>query len=322
MKKIIPITDFKLNADIQGFYLCKGKHLRTTRAGELFLDLILQDKTGEIGAKIWDRVSDFADKFKTGDAVAVRGRVESYQDKLQLVIGRINKATQSRYGRYGFKEEDLVPTSSLDPQKLWADIGQVIQKMNNKFLKRLVTDIYRKNKKTIQNIPASISMHYPYRTGFLEHVHSMVQSGEQLAKHYQADVDLLLAGIFLHGIGKVKELSDTLIPRFTDEGNFIGHTILSRDMIREAATGIKGFPEELLIQLEHLIVTHEGVFGGRYASKAKIKEALLLQFLDHMDTKLNLFDRVLNDDSEDGDWTSRRNYFGTSLYKGKPNKTH
>ncbi len=315
MKKTIPISEFKESADIQGFYLCKKKNLRTTRAGELYLDLLLQDKSGEIGAKVWDRVSEFTKKFNGGDAVAVRGRVESFQDRLQIVIGRINSATEAKYGRYGFKEELLVPTSPYDAEKMWSSIGKMIKNMSNQPLKKLVTDLYRRNKASLMKLPASLNMHYPYRSGYLEHILSMAKNGLKLAPHYNADTDLLLAGILLHGIGKVPELGDELVPDYSDEGHFIGHTVLGRDMVRESAASIKDFPSDILSELEHMILCHEGAFESRFRSRPRTKEALLLQLLDNFDAKVAMFDRILREDSEEGDWTSRRNYFGTHLRK-------
>ena len=316
MKKLVPITKLKADADIQGFYLCKEKHLRKTRAREFYLDLTLTDATGEIGAKVWDQVQEFNEKFEQGDAVAVRGRVDTFQDRNQIIVGRINKATEAKYARYGFKPEALVPVSPHDPERMWTSLGAIIQKMENQFLKKLVSQLYRKHKDRLMSMPASISMHYTYRSGYLEHVLSMAKLGVTQAKHYSANIDMLLAGILLHGIGKVRELTDAFMPEYSDEGNFIGHSVLGRDMIREEAAEIKNFPDDLLLELEHLIMCHEGGFDSRYRNRARTKEALLLQALDNLDTKVSLFNRILDEDSEDGDWTSRRNYFGAALYKG------
>ncbi|HIB70356.1 MAG TPA: HD domain-containing protein [Candidatus Marinimicrobia bacterium] len=316
MKKLVPITKLKADADIQGFYLCKEKHLRKTRSREFYLDLTLTDATGEIGAKVWDQVQEFNEKFEQGDAVAVRGRIDTFQDRNQIIVGRINKATEAKYARYGFKPEALVPVSPHDPVRMWTSLGAIIQKMENQFLKKLVSQLYRKHKDRLMSMPASISMHYTYRSGYLEHVLSMAKLGVTQAKHYSANIDMLLAGILLHGIGKVRELTDAFMPEYSDEGNFIGHSVLGRDMIREEAAEIKNFPDDLLLELEHLIMCHEGGFDSRYRNRARTKEALLLQALDNLDTKVSLFNRILDEDSEDGDWTSRRNYFGAALYKG------
>jgi len=316
VKKLVPISKLKSDTEVQGFYLCKEKHLRRTRTGELFIDIILTDSTGEIGAKVWDNVEELRIRFQQGDAVAVRGRVDTFQDKKQIVIVRINTATEAKYSRYGFKPETLVPSSPKNPVRMWASLGALIQKMENPFLKKLVSGLYRTHKKKLMTMPASLSMHYTYRSGYLEHVLSMTHLGLTLSSHYGANRDLLVSGILLHGIGKVRELTDALLPKYSDEGNFIGHSVLSRDMVREEAGKIKGFPPEMLLELEHLIVSHEGGFSPRHSSRARTKEALLLQALDNLDTKLSVMNRILTEDSEEGDWTSRRNYFGTELYKG------
>lgn len=321
MKKLLPVSKLKTDTEVQGFYLCKEKHLRRTRTGELFIDLVLTDGTGEIGAKVWDQVEELTTKFQQGDAVAVRGRVDRFQEKKQIIIGRINKATEAKYARYGFKPETLVPTSPLNPVRMWTSLSALIQKIQNPFLKKLVSGLYRKHKKRLMTMPASLTMHYMYRSGYLEHVLSMTRLGLMLSSHYGANSDLLVSGILLHGIGKVRELTDVLIPEYSDEGNFIGHSVLSRDMVREEAGKTKGFPAELLLELEHLIMSHEGGFSPRYGSRARTKEALLLQVLDNLDTKVSIMGRILAEDSEDGDWTSRRNYFGTELYKGGGRKS-
>ncbi len=315
MKKITPISEFKVNTEVQGFYLCKEKHLCTTRAGEPYVDIILMDKTGEISGKIWDRVKEFKEKFATGDPVAVKGKVESFQDKLQLVIGRINKASASRYGRYGFKEELLIPTSPYDSEKMWKELGSHIKIMKNSHLKKLVTDIFRTYKEILLTQPASVSMHYPYRSGHLEHILSMVKLSAQLTKHYEIDHDLLLTGILLHGIGKVKELSENIVPEITDEGNFLGHTVLGQKIVAEFAAKIKNFPQDLLMNVEHMVATHEGGYDRQYRTRPRTKEALLLQQLDALDSKMNLFDQILKSDTEDGQWTSKRNIFNVPLYK-------
>ena len=99
VKKLVPVSKLITDADVQGFYLCKEKHLRKTRTGELYLDLTLADATGEIGAKVWDQAQEFNEKFEQGDAVAVRGRVDTFQDRNQIIVGRINKATEAMYAR-------------------------------------------------------------------------------------------------------------------------------------------------------------------------------------------------------------------------------
>ena len=260
MKPITQISSFKEGASIQGFYLCVEKHLRHTRAGDLYLDLILRDNSGTVPAKIWDKVDEFNEKFSAGNPVAIKGNIESFKDRLQLVIKKINIASVKNYGRYGFDPSLIVPTSPYNPNKMWKRVVQIIGKMKNPFLKKVVSNIFREHKDKLLIHPASVMMHHNYRSGFLEHILSMAKIAEKLTPLYKLDQDLVMAGVLLHDIGKLTEISSSLEAEYTDEGNFIGHIVIGRDMVREASGKIKGFPKILQQQLEHIILSHQGKF--------------------------------------------------------------
>ena len=144
MKPITKIADFKEGLDIRGFFLCVEKHLRHTRSGDLYLDLVLRDVTGQINAKVWDKTTDFQDKFVAGDAVVVAAQVEAYMEKLQLNVKNINKATVQNYGRYGYDPALVVPSSKRDAEEMWTELITYIKKIKNPHLKTLVSTIYKK----------------------------------------------------------------------------------------------------------------------------------------------------------------------------------
>ena len=149
MKQITPIQKFKEGATIQGFYLCVEKHLRHTRTGDMYLDLVLRDRTGQISAKVWDKVEEYQPKFTSGDPVAAAGVVESFHDRLQLVVKRINKATIQSYARYGFDPALVVPASKRDPKEMWQELMEIAKGIENRHLRRLVGLVYRGNKKEL-----------------------------------------------------------------------------------------------------------------------------------------------------------------------------
>ena len=316
MKPITQISSFKEGASIQGFYLCVEKHLRHTRAGDLYLDLILRDNSGTVPAKIWDKVDEFNEKFSAGSPVAIKGNIESFKDRLQLVIKKINIASVKNYGRYGFDPSLIVPTSPYNPNKMWKRVVQIIGKMKNPFLKKVVSNIFREHKDKLLIHPASVMMHHNYRSGFLEHILSMAKIAEKLTPLYKLDQDLVMAGVLLHDIGKLTEISSSLEAEYTDEGNFIGHIVIGRDMVREASGKIKGFPKILQQQLEHIILSHQGKFEWQSPKQPSFEEALLVHFIDNMDAKMNLMKLALEEDQQDGKWTDRKNIFRTALYKG------
>ena len=316
MKPITQISSFKEGASIQGFYLCVEKHLRHTRAGDLYLDLILRDNSGTVPAKVWDKVDEFNEKFSAGNPVAIKGNIESFKDRLQLVIKKINIASVKNYGRYGFDPSLIVPTSPYNPNKMWKRVVQIIGKMKNPFLKKVVSNIFREHKDKLLIHPASVMMHHNYRSGFLEHILSMAKIAEKLTPIYKLDQDLVMAGVLLHDIGKLTEISSSLEAEYTDEGNFIGHIVIGRDMVREASAKIKGFPKILQQQLEHIILSHQGKFERQSPKQPSFEEALLVHFIDNLDAKMNLMKLALEEDQQDGKWTDRKNIFRTALYKG------
>ncbi|MFC1581808.1 3'-5' exoribonuclease YhaM family protein [Candidatus Neomarinimicrobiota bacterium] len=316
MKKIRTINSFSDGDKIQGFFLCTEKHLRYTKTRDIYIDLVLRDRTGKISAKIWDRVSEYKEKFSEGEAVVVAGTVETFLEKLQLVINRINRASVKTYGRYGYDPALVVPTSEFDPRQMWKELSVIIRKIKNPFLRNLVKIIYSKNKSKILVHPASIVMHHNYRSGYLEHVLSMAKIGLTLGPHYNVEQDLLITGILLHDVGKLVEITSDLESRYSDEGNFIGHIVIGRDMVRDTAKEIKKFPGELLLKLEHIILSHQGQYEWESPKKPKFQEALLVHLIDNLDAKMELMKSIIDDDIEEGGWTNRRNYFRIPIYKG------
>ncbi len=316
MKAITPIDKFVEGAGVQGFYLCVEKHLRHTRNGDLYLDLVLRDRTGSINAKLWDKVEDFIGKFKMSDPVAVSGTVESFQDRLQLVVKKINLATIQHYARYGYDPALIVPASEHDPQDLWRDTVKLIKSLKNEYLQKIVSVIFKENKERLLVLPASVSIHHNYRSGFLEHTLSMAEIGIFLAGHYQVDRDLLLAGILLHDIGKVHELEGEFEQAYSDEGNFLGHIVIGLEMVAKVIAELKDFPEDLSLKLKHLLAAHQGQPDWGSPRRPVFPEALLLHMIDNMDAKFNLMQKIIADSPEEGNWTDLRNYFRVPLYKG------
>ena len=317
MKSIIPISKFKSGETIQGFYLCVEKYLRHTRSGELYLDLVLKDKTGQINAKVWDNVKEYEKKFKSGDPVSLKGEVDLFLDKLQLNIKRINKATVQNYARYGFDPALIVPTAKEDPKKMWAEVIKIIRSIKNPFLKKLCYNIYITNKDKLLTHPASLSKNHNYRSGFLEHILTMLRSALSMSKLYKLDKDLVLTGILIHDIGKLTEIDYDYESTISKDGNLIGYTVIGIDITLEEVKKIKKFPKDLLIKVEHIILSHESGIDSRSPKKPAFKEALLVQLIKLIDSQLNLMDKSLNEDSELGEFTNHFNYFKTHLFKGK-----
>ena len=315
MKKLRPIDTFIEGDKVQGFYLCVEKHLRYTRTGDLYIDIELRDNTGHISGKIWDNVSELNTKFDSGNAVVISGNVESFIDRLQLVVKKINKATVQHYGRYGFDPVNIVPASKKDPQKMWQEIELMINALKNKQLRKLVSNIYKTNKKKLMIHPGSIKMNHNYRSGLLEHILSMAKVAKKIIPLYDVDKDIVLAGVLLNDIGKLREINSEYESGYTYEGNLIGHKVISRDMIRESIARIKNFPEILAKKIEHILISDLGLDSFKNQKTPSFPEALLIHLIHLLDSKMSLMEISIEEDQDPGYFTNQYNYFRTPLLK-------
>lgn len=315
--KITKIKNFRKNSLIQGFFLVREKHLRSTRTNHPYLQLDLQDNTGNIEAKVWENVPAFEKSFDEGDAVVVKGRVSLYREQLQLEIEDIGKASPEKHAEYGFDLSKLIPSTNQNVSQMWRELAKIIKNMENVQLKALISSIYKEHAAIIKQHPASMKLHHAWLGGYLEHVLSMAKVGVQLGEHYAVDRDLLLTGILLHDIGKIIELNPAQQPGYTDQGQLLGHIVLGRDLARDAMSKIEGFPQDLQLKVEHMILSHQGKYEWQSPKRPKFLEALLLHHIDEMDARMNMMRDVLEKDADPGAWTNRFNYFRLPLLKGE-----
>ncbi|OIO61911.1 MAG: hypothetical protein AUJ47_08690 [Candidatus Marinimicrobia bacterium CG1_02_48_14] len=317
--KLTRIADFEPDKRIQGFYRIKEIHQRITRTGQPYRELVVQDKTGMVDAKIWHDAAAFKISCSVGDAVVVQGVVSEYRGRLQLELEKLGLATPEKHTEYGFDPTDLLPATAYDIEEMWSGIVEIIQSMENEFLRKLVENLYQTHETKIKTHPASMTLHHAVYGGFLEHIYSMARVAEKIAAHYSADRDLLITGVLLHDLGKLVELKPVNEPGYTDEGILIGHLVLGRDMAREMMLKIDHFPAELRLKVEHIILSHQGKYEWQSPKRPKFLEAMLLHMIDEMDARVNMLSAAIEQDHEPGAFTNRYNYFKLNLLKGPLN---
>lgn len=315
MKKLTQISKFKQGTKVQGFYICVEKYIRTTKGGDLFIDLELRDMSGSIFGKIWDNISELSSKFDKGNAVAVSGIVELYQESLQLKIKKINKATIQYYGRYGFDPAKIVPSSQKDPQKMWKAILNIISEIKMKDLRRLIFLIYKENKKKIMIKPSSINSSYNFRSGFLEEVLAMAQLAKKIVSLYKLDKDMVISGVLLIKIGVIKQIKSGYISDNSIEGNLVGQSILARDILIIAIKKLKNFPEGLKLKLEHILISHENNYQPVASYRPSFPEALLVHSIYKMNSNMKLMEQIIADDGDDNKFTNIHNHFRLPILK-------
>ena len=276
---------------INEIYLCKFKQAALTKAGKPYDNVILQDKTGTLDAKIWDPGSVGIDDFDALDYVAVTGDITSFQGNLQLSIKRARKA---REGEYDPKE--YLPTTDKDVEEMYAQLLGYIDSVKNIYLNQLLhmffddPDFAAKFKFH----SAAKSVHHGFVGGLLEHTLSVTKNCDYFAKNYSfLNRDLLLTAAMFHDIGKLKELSAFPANDYTDAGQLLGHIMIGAEWVGEKIRLIDGFPEVLANELKHCILAHHGELEYGSPKKPALVEALALSFADNVDAKMETMRELL-----------------------------
>ena len=295
----------------------RKKQVRLKKNGEPYLRLVLGDSTGRIEGKMWENIEEFEKEIQEGDFVQYQGVVQTYNGSKQLIVKGIRKVLPGDPSN-GFNVKDLIPCTEYDIDEMWQKLcSLVLEQTSRPCIVTLLNNVLEANEEQIKSYPAGIEIHHSYWGGFLEHVLSVLESALFFADKYpDLDKDLLIAGAILHDMGKLEELSGASNPSYTTRGYLIGHVVLGRDLLRKEADRIPGFPPQLLMLLEHLILSHQGKLEWGSPRRPKMPEAFILHYIDDLDAKLNRLYRILNEDPGDSDFTAYDRYLERVLFKG------
>ncbi|MFE4898713.1 3'-5' exoribonuclease YhaM [Peribacillus butanolivorans] len=268
--------------------------------GKPFLTLILSDKTGEIEAKLWD-VSETDEKTYSAEAtVKVQGEVQNYRGRSQLKIRNIRLTADAD----GITKADLIQTAPLSQDEMMETITQFIFEMRNPNIQRVTRHLIKKYQNEFLTFPAATKNHHEYMSGLAYHVVSMLGLAKAISNLYPSlDKDLLYAGVILHDLGKVHELSGPVSTVYTVEGNLLGHITIMVNEVGKAAEELGIDAEEIMI-LKHLILSHHGKAEWGSPKPPMVREAEVLHYIDNMDAKINMMDRAL-EKVKPGEFTER-----------------
>ena len=276
---------------INEIYLCKSKQAALTKSGKPYDNVLLQDKTGTLDAKIWDPGSVGIDEFDALDYIAVTGDVTSFQGNLQLSIKRVRKVGEGEY-----EPENYLPVSDKDIDEMYQEMMGYIASVKNPYLSRLLHMFFDDADfaKAFKFHSAAKSVHHGFVGGLLEHTVSVTRNCNYFAQNYPfLNRDLLLTAAMFHDIGKLKELSTLQANDYTDAGQLLGHIMIGAEWIGEKIREIDGFPEVLANELKHCILAHHGELEYGSPKKPALVEALALSFADNLDAKMETVREVL-----------------------------
>ena len=297
LKKKQFVEDLREGDVVNDIYAVKIKNPPRQYKKGVWFDLVIIDKTGEINLKYWggdnkERVKRLYDSFKIGDVIQVRlGNVEIFADKPQIsvneTVGNIKKCKESEYDITNFVralEKEKI-------QELLKTIKNEISKLKNNELRALLELFFSDSNFSERycRSPSAITHHHNYVGGNLEHTLGVLRIGEIIAESYDLDRDLILTGAILHDIGKIETYDyDLTTERIVenDKGRLIGHIIIGQEMIQEKIELIKDFPEELAMNLKHLILSHHGKIEWGSPVEPATPEALALHHADLSDSQV------------------------------------
>ncbi|MET3576566.1 3'-5' exoribonuclease YhaM [Bhargavaea ullalensis] len=274
---------------VETFLLIKQATKGTTNQGSPFMTLILQDKTGDIEAKLWDAKDEHEQIYQPASIVRVGGEVQDYRGRTQLRIKSIRPAKAEE----AVQISDLVPSAKKTKDELYEELSPFIFEIVNPNIQRITRHLLKKHRESFLVYPAATKNHHDYVSGLIDHVVSMLKLGKAIATLYPSlNKDLLYAGIILHDVGKVIELSGPVGTVYTVQGNLLGHISIMVNEIAMAAAelGIEG--EEVML-LQHMVLSHHGKEEWGSPKKPMLKEAEILHYIDNIDAKMNMLDRAL-----------------------------
>jgi 3'-5' exoribonuclease len=287
---------------VTAHFLVCAKEIRATRDGKAYLRLELGDATGRVEARMWDGFDRMASEFERDDFVKVQARVENYRNKLQLAIEKIRRAEESEVD-----PADFFAHTKEDVDGMYGKLLGIVASIGDPWLRELLDSVVRDPEivPRLKRAPAAKVMHHAYYGGLLEHVLSLCNLCRVVLGHYpEADPDLLVSGAVLHDVGKLKELSYERSLGYTDEGQLLGHILIEYELVTKKMDAIGGFPPALKTLVQHMLVSHHGQYEFGSPKLPMFREALLLHYLDDLDSKMGAIRLALESDQGEGNWTA------------------
>lgn len=299
---------------ISGIYLCKQRQSAVTKNGKPYENLIFQDRTGTVNAKIWEPNSQGIEEFEALDYVEIVGEVTTFQEALQLNVKRARKAREGDY-----TPADYLPVSESDIEEMFRALLQYMDKVKNPYLRALLHSLFVEDQEFVKSFKfhsAAKSVHHSFVGGLLEHTLNVVRLCEYYVQAYPyLHADLLYTAAICHDIGKVYELSEFPANDYTDEGQLLGHIAMGSEMVAERAHQIPGFPKKLENELKHCILAHHGELEFGSPKKPALAEAFALNLADNTDAKLETLREIFKAARDNQGWLGYNRLFESNIRK-------
>ena len=314
------VKELKDGDSVNEIYLLADKQLRANRNANLYLLATLRDRTGVVSGLMWNVVEETVQHISAGDYVRVRGKVQLYQGGLQMIMTHIDQVPET-----SCTPEEFQVQSQANAAPLLARLKELLTSLRCPELLTLA-QCFMEDDDLVTGLcaaPAGVKAHHAYMGGLIEHVVGMSEVADRISLLYPAlNRDLLLLGVLLHDLGKVREMSWDPTLAYTDEGQLLGHINIAIEMLNEKlklAESKLGKPidKENVLRLKHMILSHHGTREFGSPTVPMTPEAIALHHIDNLDAKLHEFTRAIEDDlNAESAWTPFNPRSDRKLFKG------
>ena len=302
---------------VSGVYVVREPILRSTTRGDLYIAMFLCDRTGQLNARMWQATEAIYKGLPKPGFVLVQGRSELYQNNLQVVVNNIAAADPSKV-----KVEDYLARTTKDCALMFKEVKDIVGSIRHPQLAAITREFLADEAlmASFCNAPGGMKLHHDCIGGLLEHTHNMLRVAKSILPLYpQVQADLVLAGVFLHDMGKTEELAYDMAFSYTDSGQLIGHISKSLLMIHRKvealrARGVK-IDAEILDALSHIILSHHGAYEFGSPKLPATAEAFMVYYLDDLDAKMDQVTAAIDGELSDSNWTAWQNALQTRLYR-------
>lgn len=309
------ISDIKAGESVSDAFILSEKSMAQKRNGDNFLTVTISDKSGKLKGVVWDNADDIHARIQAGDVVHVEGNVSEYKGALQIVVKHMQCCPTD-----AIDPADFVPSTARDVDGMFKRLIEITDTLEDLHLKALFQAFWDDDDfvRMFKLAPAAKKMHHAYLGGLLEHTLSMVALADKIARHYSGvDRDMLIAGTVLHDIGKVREFDYRLNIDYSDEGRLLNHIVIGIQMLDDKLKQLSGFSEEQIFLLKHMIVSHHGTREFGSPEPPKTIEAVLLNYIDEIDSKVNGIREFIAKDESEEPWTPYHRLWERHFYRGK-----
>ena len=299
-------------------FMIASKDLRTTGQGSLYIHAVITDRSGQMLARIWQANESMYNALPEGGFVRLKGRVESYKGSNQFIVDAIRPVDQATVDLTEFLRR-----TDADVDKLWTRVGEILGKIKHPHVAALVRAFLDDAElmERFKMAPAAVQLHHAYLGGLLEHTCTVLELALVTIPMYpKVSLDLVLAGVFLHDIGKTAELAYDISIRYSDPGQLLGHIVLANTWIEQkaelAATALgEPFDERVKWSLQHIVVAHHGRYEFGSPKLPATPEAIAVHHLDNLDAKLAMCLSAIDSEPDDkSSWTSYNRALETKVF--------